>query len=251
MTKEEQLLCKRFKEYALLSYNKGFNTYTDFLNMNEISLLYNIKHELPTVEVDFYGGYDEAERKIACFHGNEYEYTRDFPISCVHIQVKNEKFSDVLTHRDYLGAVLNLGIERFTIGDIVVQDKDAYLFCTDKMSGYIIDNLTKIKHTNVRCTYVESFDQLVEQQYQTIRGTVASIRLDSILSVAFSSSRSSITNVIKEGKVFVNSRLIESTSYVLKEGDIVSARGYGKFIFQEQQNQTKKGRYFIVIKKYT
>ena len=238
------------KELAFNTYNKGFSTYSDFLNLNELNLLLSIKKELPLVELDFYGGYDEAERKMVCFHTLDEDYDREFPIHCIHITPRNVKFSDTLTHRDYLGALLNLGIERYTIGDIIIKNKESYVFCNNKMCDYIVQNLTRIKHTDVRCTQEEQSILNISPQFQEIRGTVASVRLDAILTLAFNGSRSSLSNLIPAGKVFVNSRLIESNSYTLKEGDVISVRGYGKFIYQEQQNQTKKGRYFVVIMKY-
>lgn len=250
MTKDDELLCKRLKELAFNTFNKGFTTYSEFLNLNELNLLLSIKKELPPVEMDLYGGYEGAERKMVCFYQFTNDYDRKFPIHCVRITPHNVKFCDVLTHRDYLGALLNLGIERYTIGDIIIKNKEGYVFCNDKMCNYIIQNLTRIKHTDVRCTQDDDLMMKVAHQFQEIRGTVASVRLDAVLSLAFNGSRSSLSNLITAGKVFVNSRLIESNSYTLKEGDVVSVRGYGKFIYQEQQNQTKKGRYFVVLMKY-
>ncbi|WP_167956504.1 YlmH family RNA-binding protein [Anaerosporobacter faecicola] len=252
MTKEEELLCKRLKDMAYQTYNKGFRTYSDFLNLNEISLLLTRKKEMPDVEMDLYGGYEDAERKMVCFyHDTEREsYERTFPIYCVKISPRSEKFCDDLSHRDYLGALLNLGIERYTIGDIIIKDKYGYVFCNETMNSYIIQNLTRIKHTDVRCTQEDDGLINITPQFKEIRGTVASIRLDAILSLAFNGSRSSLSSLITAGKVFINSRLVESVSHNLKEGDVVSVRGYGKFIYQEQQNQTKKGRYFVVLKKY-
>ncbi len=250
MTKEEQLLSKRLKELAFNTFNKGFTTYSDFLNLNELNLLLSIKKELPPVEMDLYGGYEGAERKMVCFYQFTNDYDRTFPIHCVRVTPRNEKFCDALTHRDYLGALLNLGIERYTIGDIIIKNKEGYVFCNNKMCDYIMQNLTRIKHTDVRCTQDDELMMNVTHDFQEIRGTVASVRLDAVLSLAFQGSRSSLSNLISAGKVFVNSRLIESNSYSLKEGDVVSVRGYGKFIYQEQQNQTKKGRYFVVLKKY-
>lgn len=249
MTKEEQLLCKRMKELALNTYNKGYQTFSDFLNLNEMNLLLVMKKELPPVEIIFNGGYESAERKMVCF-SMEQEENIVFPIHCIRIVPRNVKFSDTLTHRDYLGALINLGIERYTIGDIVIRDKEAYVFSNDKMCDYIVENLCRVKHTDVNCDKVDDSMFTITPKYQEIKGTVASIRLDAVLALAFNGSRSSLSNLIPAGKVFVNSRLIESNSYMLKEGDVVSVRGYGKFIYYEQQNQTKKGRYFIVLKKY-
>lgn len=247
--KEIQLCKKRIMELATTSYYKEYPTYTDFLTLNEQSVFQSMIKELPAVSYLMWGGNAISERKMICFSNSEIE-KEAFPIRVLRIKASNAKFAEKLTHRDYLGAVLHLGIDRSKIGDIMFVDRDAYVFVEDSMKDYIMTSLEKVKHTSIRC---EEVDQEIafEQNYQQIVGTVSSIRLDSVIATAFHGSRSSLLSLISGGKVFVNGRLIMSNSYRLQEGDIVSVRGMGKFLYDKEQDVTKKGKVKILLKKYT
>ena len=152
----------------------------------------------------------------------------------------NEKFFEPLNHRDYLGAILNLGIERLKLGDLVVKEKSAYVFCSEKMSDFICRELNRIRHTSVICQMIPPGDFSFSPNTEMIRGTVASVR----------TSRSSLVGLIESGKVFVNGKMIVSNGYTLKEKDVVSARGLGKFRYTGTAAQTKKGRIYVEIEKY-
>lgn len=253
MLKEEQLLQRRFQDLANMAYNRGIVLFTDFLNLYEQSLFFSIKNELPGIKYFESGGYSDAERKMFCFCGDTSINNIDevsFPISCLHITPNNPKFSDKLSHRDILGAVLNLGIDRSKIGDIIVDNNESYLFCCLSIYEYIINELTRIKHTQVSASLIDIQDFIYEPKLKPVTGTVSSVRLDSILAVAFNGSRSSLSGLIAAGKIFVNGRSILSNSYNLKENDIISVRGYGRFIYAGVINQTKKGRYLVKVLLY-
>lgn len=248
--KEEQIFRKRILELARTADNKGICTYTDFLNMNEISIFYSMKNDLPHVNYDLFGGYPSAERKVICFYGdNSVKAFSDY-ITSVQILPLNKKFSDELSHRDFLGALMNLGIDRSKIGDILVKEKEGYVFCERMIAPFIVDNLNKVKHTTIQCSIIEDKELDIQPNFQEVRGTVSSARLDSVIALAFQSSRTSILGLIAGGKVFVDGRLVESNSYMLKEEETISVRGLGKFIYKGMQNQTKKGRYYVTILKY-
>ena len=103
------------------------------------------------------GGYDAAERKLACFGDEELcGYVEDPPICCIRIEPVNAKFSDALTHRDFLGSVMGLGLKREVLGDIVLEDNCGYLFCHDTVAPYIIEQLNQVRHTTVRCSVSEA-----------------------------------------------------------------------------------------------
>jgi RNA-binding protein YlmH len=248
--KEEQILRKRFMDLARAAENKGICTYTDFLNLNETSIFFRMKKEILNVNYDLFGGYTDAERKVLCFYGDESVKAFSDYITCVRILPLNKKFSDDLSHRDFLGALMNLSIDRSKIGDILVKEKEGYVFCETTISQFIIDNLDKIKHTSIKCNIMEQDAPDIVPNLQEIKGSVSSARLDSVIALAFNSSRNSILSLISGGKVFVDSRLVESNSYMLKEEETVSVRGLGKFIYKGMQNQTKKGRYFVILQKY-
>lgn len=248
--KEELIFKKRLTDLARTAYNKGISTYTDFLNLNEISIFFSMKQELPDVNYELYGGFDGAERKILCFYGDNSVKAFSGYITCIRIVATNKKFSDDLNHRDFLGSIMNLGIERSLIGDILVKDKEGYVFVKSNIAPFIMDNLIKIKHTSIRCEIVDEDTPQIQPNFAPIRGTIASPRLDSIIALAFGTSRSSILSLISGGKVFVDGRLVESNSYNLKENQTVSVRGHGKFIYKGIEKQTKKGRFYASLLKY-
>lgn len=250
LDRQDDLFCKRLLELANISYQKGICTYTDFLNLNDINLFLNIRSELPPIQTILFGGYQDSERKILCFYDESSFSKPEFPIDCIYIKPIHSKFSDNLNHRDFLGALTHLGLDRSKLGDILIDENQCYLFCNNRISQFIADQLNMIKHTNVSCEIVDFKEVNYTPNFVTITGTVPSIRLDAILSVAFKTSRSSLSGLISGGKVYVNSKLVLSNSYMLKEGDVVSLRGHGKFLFKEINNQTKKGRFYITLLKY-
>lgn len=256
LEKEEIILCRRFLELAKSAYHKGICVYTDFLNLNEISIFHSMVKELPAVPYSMFGGYQGAERVKICFHGdlqgntldltgNEVVDLGDFPVVCLHIRPSHEKFAENLDHRDYLGSIMNLGTNRNKIGDILIQGKEAYCYCDSLISDYIIQNLERIRHTNVKIQVYENPDTLATPNYKEVTASVSSIRLDAMIALAFRTSRSGITGLIEGEKVYVNSRLVTSNSYQLKEGDIISVRGHGKFRYQSKGNLSKKGRIYV------
>ena len=210
----------------------------------------SLKRQFPQIVMEIFGGYENAERQMVAFHPDALAFTWEYPIDCLKIEPKAIKFSESLTHRDYLGALLNLGIERSVIGDIVVQEKAAWFFCQNKMTDFFLDNLCRVRHTNILITKVDDPDKLPCPKLEAINGTCASVRLDSLISLAFKASRSSMVSYIEGGQVFVNGKLITSNGYEPKEGDIISVRGKGRFIFDGMSHQTKKGRCGVRILRY-
>ena len=249
MEKDEFFL-KRIRELANLSYQRDIVTFSDFLNLNEQNMVSSLKRQFPQIVMETFGGYENAERQMVAFHPDALAFTWEYPIDCLKIEPKAIKFSESLTHRDYLGALLNLGIERSVIGDIVVQEKAAWFFCQNKMTDFFLDNLCRVRHTNILITKVDDPDKLPRPKLEAINGTCASVRLDSLISLAFKASRSSMVSYIEGGQVFVNGKLITSNGYEPKEVDIISVRGKGRFIFDGMSHQTKKGRCGVRILRY-
>lgn len=251
MTKEEQLFLKHISDLAHAAYQKYIPTSTGFLSLYEQDLFFSHRESVPPIDYRLNGGTPFSERKMICFLPDQELYAEYSPISVLEIVPIQIKFSEELSHRDYLGALLHLGIDRSVLGDILIQEeKCAYLFCKQTISDFIVEHLSCVKHTNVSCRYYEGTPEQLQPRMETICGSVASERLDSLLSVVFSGSRSKLAELIEGKKVFVNSRLEESASYLLKPQDVVSVRGYGKFIFQEITGMTKKGRKMVSVRKY-
>ena len=249
MDKDEFLL-KRIRELANLSYQRDIVTFTDFLNLNEQNMLVSLKLHQMGVEVKLFGGYEHAERQMAAFFPESLGFSWDYPIDCLKIEPKALRFSEELGHRDYLGALLNLGVDRSVVGDILIKDKEAWFFCLHKMSDFFIENFIRVKHTTVLVSRVEQAEEIPEPEFEMINGTCASVRLDALIGLAFQASRSSIVSFIESGLVFVNGKLITSNGYEPKEGDIISVRGKGRFIYDGVSRQTKKGRLGVRIRKY-
>lgn len=250
MTREEQQLEKHFRDLARTAYQRGIAVFSDFLNLNELNIFQSLRGEFSYLETETFGGYELAERQIAVFRPEAPVFYADYPVKCLKITPLNAKFAEDLNHRDYLGAVLNLGIDRSCLGDILVEEDAAYLFCLERMADFIRDNLIRIRHTSVYVEQVEAENFHYEPKYKEVSGTVASVRLDKLLALAFNASRSSLTGLIEGGKVFVNGKLVTSNGYEPKEGDLISVRGMGRFRFRETGGQSKKGREYVILWRY-
>lgn len=243
MEAEETLFKKRLIELANKSYNNSQYLFTPFLSLAELNCYYNIEREISYVPVTMFGGTKDCERVMLRFGSEELcGYEEEFPIACIEIIPMTEKFAEALSHRDYLGALMNLGIERSTLGDIIIIGKTAYLFCTEKMASYILDHLDKIKHTHVKCRIAEQIPKSTITSLERKSCLVSSERADGIIAKLYNMSRSQGIELFRAKKIFVNGRLDENNSRSLKRGDKVSVRGYGKFIYQGISYETKKGK---------
>ena len=243
---ENEMLKKRFTELADRAKTQWRTVYSDFLNLEQQNILNSIYY---STDVNLFGGYEGAERKIACFGDDDTEAIKsELPISCIEISPVAPKFADKLTHRDFLGALMSLGIKRETLGDIIVYENKGYVFCLDKMSEYIISNVNSIKHTTVKCKEVLSPPDECVSLPDEKSITVASSRIDVLIACIYKLSRSAVNPLFVQGKVFVSGRQITNSSYNLNEGDIVSVRGFGRFIFCQISGKTKKDRLKVGVR---
>lgn len=231
---------KRFNELYNRAYTRSYKVFSEFLNLEEQSILANAY--LPYTA---YGGYDMAERIIAAF-GDNIEKS-DFPIKCLIIAPVMQKFADKLTHRDFLGALMNLGIKRELLGDIIIADNCGYLFCLEQISKYIKDNLNQIKHTNVTVTETDALPDNIIKAPEPGELVISSRRLDVLVSAVYKLSRNETAGLFSAGKIFVNSKSSSNASYQIKENDIVSVRGFGRFTFLQQLRKTKKDRIAVEV----
>ena len=247
MTEDITILRKRFKELSQRAQSRGIYFYSDFLNMYEQTVLLDeIKRDV-TLE----GGFADAERKIACF-GNENElgYEPCPPIKIICIKPLSKKFSDDLSHRDFLGSLIGLGIKRETLGDIIITENVGYVFCLESISQFIIDNLFKVKHTSVSCEACDGIPENAMPKPKEQVTIVSSMRLDVGISAIYNISRSKSSALVDGEKVFVNGRLITSSSKSIELGDTVSVRGYGRFRYKEILGDTRKGRTRVLCEIY-
>lgn len=247
---KDEFLAKRIRELANLSYQRGIVTFSDFLNLSEQNIIKDRKNQMPGVVIECCGGYEQAERQMAAFHPDALLFPWEYPIKCIKVEPAAVKFSEELSHRDFLGAILNLGIDRSVVGDILVKDHTAWIFCHDKIADFIVENLTRVRHTVMKLSIIDEQEELPEPEFQEIRGTCASVRLDALIGMAFQASRSSMVGFIEGGQVFVNGKLITSNGYEPKEGDIISVRGKGRFRYEGISGKTKKGRCSVRLLRY-
>lgn len=233
---------KRFEELARRADDRCYTTYTEFLNMEEQSELLSLRLNVP---FRLYGGYDGAERCIAAF-GYDCESAL-FPISYIKIEPSAKKFADKLTHRDFLGSLMGLGLKREVLGDIIIADNTGFLMCLDSVTEYIAGNLDKVRHTSVKCTVVNELPGDVQNEPAEQQKIVASLRLDVLVAAVYDLSRNAVKELFGQRKIFVNSALCENFSLIPKAGDIISVRGKGRFKLGETLGSTKKGRLIVQL----
>ena len=249
--KSDDTVKRRFEELAERAYAENRFLFTDFLDISQLSSFYDMERDLSYAGTLVSGGTEGCERCMVRFGSSDNAgYEEAFPILLLKISPLQKKFSDELSHRDFLGSLIGLGLERTKIGDIVVRDNEAYVFVADSIGDYITDTLNKVKHTSVR---VEKCDEIPEQlapKFEEESIIVSSNRLDAVIAKVYNLSRDLAVRCISEGKVFINGREMTGNAKSLKPGGIVSVRGKGKFIFESEGGSTRKEKLYINIKRY-
>ncbi|HHW66823.1 RNA-binding protein [Defluviitalea raffinosedens] len=247
---EERLIASKILDRANTALRDHANTFTDFIDMYKLSKYLVMVHNISDLSIKAFGGYPESERKIIGFCPDYRELQDyDFPVTPVEIHLKSSN-EESISHRDYLGSVLGLGIERSKIGDILVYDHKAIVFVNKDIASYIINNLFKVKNIKAEAKEI-LLDEVVlpEPKIKEITSTVSSLRADSILSAGFQLSRSKIVDLIKSEKALINGVIASPASHI-KEGDFLTLRGFGKIKLAEVRGKTKKDRVSIVIHRY-
>lgn len=257
MNKEEQMTLRHFQDLSRTASLRNQTMFSDYLNISEQSLLQENRKELST-SFQLFGGRDGCERQIACFMPDlsyrsdlECEAEENYPISCIHVWLPGARFGSAsLSHRDYLGAILGLGVDRSKIGDIIVEDQGAYFFCKSNIASFLLNELRQIGRETVRTEEVNAIEALGAPKLEKVYGTVSSCRLDAIIGVAFHVSRSVSQTLIESGKVYVNAKECISFHFLPSPGDIISVRGYGKFRYEGENGQSRKERTRIRLSIY-
>ena len=243
---DKQLLCR---ENCMI-------TYTKFLDLNQQSAFMSLPRD-SEVRQFLFGGYDNAERKIGVFVPSVYGisseddysgYADEKPICAIRIE--KDKFSS-LSHRDYLGAIMNTGIARETVGDIITDDKGAYVTVLCEIAEYLKSELFRIGRGTVKVSDADfsSVEEIAPKTKESFV-TVASLRLDNVISAAFSLSRKKAVEEIASGKVFVNDVLTEKNDFKVPVGAKIVLRGKGKAVLSEEKGKSRKDRPQIIIKRY-
>ena len=249
--KELRQFQNHIRDLAQKAYRQNVFQFSAFLGLPEQDAFWQMEQELHGMKYELWGGRDGADRVMLRFGDpQELGYETEFPIVCVHIAPSHQKFADDLSHRDFLGALMNLGIERSTLGDIIVGEKQAYLFCMDSMADFICENLTQVKHTQVRCTVTEEYRELQEESPRTELLQVVSPRVDALIAKTYKLSREESLSLFRAGRVYVDGRMCENNARTIKAGETVNARGYGKFVFLGEKGETRKGKTNVEVAVY-
>ena len=238
---EATYISKRFIDLSKQANRKGIVTFSDFISMSEQSILQQNKDKLES-EYQISGGYEYAERQMVAFIPDALFYEWDYPMECIRIRPAYPKFAEKLTHRDVLGALMSLGIERSKLGDLIVNEAAMFFFAKEEIVPYILEQLTSIRHTIVTLEVSEERQIDYQPRFEEKEAIVTSIRLDAVIAAICNISRSAYLHMIQEGKVFVNGAVSLHNSYYCKPGDLLSIRGFGKVQFGETLGVTKKDR---------
>lgn len=190
-----------------------------------------------------FGGFSGAERAIACFGDGEINISGGQPpVTCVKISPRSEKFSEELSHRDFLGSLMALGIKRELLGDICVYEKCAYLFCLESIAPFIVSELNSVKRTSVDCEIQAELPEQAASLPEMTVITVPSERLDALVACVYRLSRGDAQELFALKRIFINSALCVNTSKNPEPGSIISVRGFGRFRYEGEQGRTKKDR---------
>lgn len=246
---EQELCKKRLIDLSKQANRKGIVLFSDFLNLNEINI-YHQSEKLFETKTESFGGVPCAERQMIAFIPDALYYEWEYPITALRITPSYPKFAEKFGHRDILGAIMKLGVDRGKIGDIIVGEEESYLLCEEGMAGYFMENLDKIRHTIVRLTECSAKELEICHEFEERDGIITSNRLDSVIACIHKLSRSQASELIRQEKVFVNGKLIRDVTYTCREKDIVSVRGYGRFIYVSECGETNKGRLKIKFQLY-
>ncbi len=245
--KEDNILIAGIEDKIEQSMERYMVTNSSFLDIRQRTLAERVCRKYQGLRYTFYGGYEDAERTVALILP-EYATEEDHPLAVLSI-IQNGKNS--LTHRDYLGSLLGLGVKREAIGDILVRDQGADVVILKEMEEFFLYHYEKAGRASLRVEVKEVKEIIVpEGRTEEKRDTVASLRIDSLIASSFGLSRTKASAAVEGGLVLVNGLVTIKSDRQIKEGDKLVLRGKGKVVLKSVGSVTKKDRYPIVIQKF-
>lgn len=250
----DDIIVSRIQDKIRQADEGYYITTTGFLDLHSQSLAKKAIRN-SSVNAFFYGGYEDAERRMLIFAPKEMAETLDDAlmmddfIKVIHIEVKEG--GRKLTHRDYLGSVLGLGLDRSVVGDILVRENGADMLVKPEIEDFLLAEYTSVGRTFAMLSVGEIGELIVpEKRVQLVRDTVPSMRLDNVVSTAFKVSRSEAVRAIKSGLVFVDHVETDKIDKKIEEGSVVILRGKGKAFFKAIGGESKKGRFWVEFERY-
>lgn len=244
---EDRILASHISDMADICEKSYTPRFSNFLDERQIALAQSVLNGRGFERYSFFGGYEEASRRVLGVFPAYYDGEENFPVSALTFKYRE---NDRLTHRDFLGAFMSRQIKRDMLGDIVVGKGNTIAFVYDTVKALLLSEITKIGSVGVRIAENSDPDIKTVQEFTEKSGAVSSLRTDSIAAFAAGISREKASGIIKGGGVSVNYSVTLSPSYMVAEGDSFSVRGFGKFILSSVNGKTKKDRYRITVKKY-
>lgn len=245
---EDRLLLAKAEDALRLAEQRCAVKVLGFLNPRQRVLIQNEIMPPMGVVMEFFGGYADAERTLMVCYPDFMMVEKEELVTILHCTGRD---ADTLSHRDYLGSLMNLGIVRESVGDILVQEKEAFLFVKPENGDYIQQNLTKIGRCGIHVTFCKAEETVIpEKAVKEIGGTVSALRLDCVVAMALNASRSRVAQWIAAGSVQLNWESTEKGDSLLHEGDIISVRGFGRMKLVRIGGTTRKGRTSITVVRY-
>ena len=249
-TPEDRLLLARLYDKISSAMNRNIPGFTAFLSPRELELarfLFGQQEGLTA-----FGGHGEAERKMLIYLPDylteDSLYGEDSPIACLRASFYQ---GDSPSHRDFLGALMGAGIKRETLGDIYVGKESCDFFVTAEIAPYLLQNFLSAGRAKLRLQQIPlQAVSVPEPEVAVIRDTLASLRLDSVISSGFRIGRSLAAQYVSAGKAAIDGLPCEKSDRQVDQGQKVSVRGLGKIQLFSLGGQTKKGRISVVIHRY-
>ena len=251
---EDELLLAVLDDRAAECRDSYILTNTNFLDVYKQSRVIEYLSK-KNISYILYGGFADSERKIAVFlpdYADGEDYLKENPDASplTVLVIKKDSFSQ-LGHRDYLGAIMGLGVKREMLGDIAVTESGCAVAVMKSVAKYICDNLISVGRGTVSVSVSDDFSQFEkEEKFELKRCYVSSMRADSVLSAAFSLSRGAASERIRRGEVFLNDVQVIKPDMRVPFPSKLVIHGKGKVIIYEDDGITKKGRQAFVIKKF-
>lgn len=247
--KEEQSFAERIVELAERVKVKHDPILTDFLDPRQVEIVKSIVNSYMELAVFFDGGYESAERVRALIVPDYIVYNPD-EMGLSFLNITGDNRFESLTHKDYMGALLNIGLKREKFGDILLAEKSAQYVVGKEIADFVRLELKKIKNTKVVLEEIERSKLVTPiQNYQIVNLTVASQRVDIIIGHVYNQSRANVSQLVKANRLKVNWKPIDKPDYQIKTGDVISLKGFGRFKILEEEGNTKKGKLKLKIGK--
>lgn len=253
---EEKLIIAKLNDKIKFCKTKNKIVNTEFLNMHQEIIINKEIARIKEKNYIFTGGYEEAESKLLVIYPEK--LTEDIAeqnikniIKAIKINLPNEQ-KGRYQHKDYLGTIMQFGLERERIGDIIVHEDKAYILVLQENAEYIKDSLkltSKFKKSQIEIIDINEIETK-ELEFEEIKITINSPRLDNFVSEIAKTSRNDTSKLIEAEQVFVNCQVETRQSRTIEKGDIIVIRRKGKFIVDEFRHINRKNRQIVIIKKY-